>query len=179
MCVIIDKNYFGSVFDKESINHDDFEPIFRWISEGFGRIVYGGSKYKSELKQSTKYLNLFRYYDTARRTVKIPDEEVDEIEKIIYKELKEKIKPNISKHDFSKKFNDPHIVSIAIASKCRIVCTNDKGLSDFLKMSQFYPLGVDIPKIYRNKSNRDLIKHDNIAECCKPCVKLRRVKIPP
>lgn len=179
MCVIIDKNIFGSVFEKESKNHDDFEPIFRWISGGFGRIVYGGSKYKRELNQSTKYLRLFKRFNNARRIIKISDEKVDELEEKISKELEEKIKPNIPKHDFDENFNDPHIVSIAIISKCRIVCTNDGGLSDFLKMSQFYPQGVDIPKIYRNKSNRDLIKHDNIAEICKPSVKLQKVKIPP
>jgi len=176
VCVIIDKNTFGPVFEKESKNHDDFEPIYRWVSKGFGKIVYGGSKYKKELYQSRKYTRLFKRYNTARRIIKISDEEVDEIEKIISKELEEKIKPNISNHDFDENFNDPHIVSIAIVSKCRIVCTNDKGLSDFLKMSQFYPQGVDIPKIYRNKSNRNLLNHDNIAEICKPCEKLQKVK---
>lgn len=174
MCVIIDKNVFGDVFEKESKNHDAFEPICRWISEGFGRIVYGGSKYKSELNQSTKYLRLFKHYNDARRIIHISDEEVDETEKRISKELEEEM---ISKHDFENKFNDPHIVSIAIVSKCRIVCTNDKGLSDFLKMSRFYPQGADIPKIYRNKSNRDLIKDDNIAKACKPSEKLPKVKI--
>ena len=176
MCVIIDKNFFKSVFEKESENHDDFEPLYRWISEGDGRIVYGGSKYKEELNQSTKYLKIFKYFDTKRRVIKIPDEEVDEIQKIISKELDENIKPYISKHDFDENYNDPHIVSIVIASKCRIVCTNDGGLSDFLKMPQFYPEGVDIPKIYKHKSNKNLIKHDNIAECCKPCDKLQKVK---
>ena len=128
------------------------------------------------MNQSTKYLRLFKRYNTARRIIKISDEKVDEIEKKIYKELEEKIKPNISKHEFEEKFNDSHIVSIAIVSKCKIVCTNDGGLSDFLKMTQFYPQGADIPKIYRNKSNRNLIKHDNIAEICKPSVKLRKLK---
>lgn len=175
MCVIIDTNVFGDVFEKESKNHDDFEPICRWISEGFGRIVYGGSKYKSELKQAKKYLRLFKHYNDARRIIPLSDEEVDETEKRISKELEEEM---ISKHDFENKFNDPHIVSIAIVSKCRIVCTKDKGLSDFLKMSRFYPKGAEIPKIYRNKSNRYLIKDDNIAEVCKPSEQLRKVKIP-
>ena len=176
MCVIIDKNTFGSVFSKESENHDDFEPIYRWISEGFGKIVYGGSEYKRELNQSTTYLRIFRRFNDARRVVKISDEDVDETAKKISKELEEKIKPIISKHDFENKFNDPHIVSIAIVSKCGIVCTKDKGLSDFLKMSRFYPQGIAIPKIYRNKSNRNMLNDNNIAEICKPCVKLRKVK---
>ena len=178
MCVIIDTNVFGDVFEKESKNHDDFEPICRWISEGFGRIVYGGSKYKSELNQATKYLKLFKHYNDARRIIKLSDEEVDRIEKMISKELEEEINPIISKHDLENKFNDPHIVSIAIVSKCRIVCTKDKGLSHFLKMSRFYPQGAGIPKIYKNKSNRDLIKDDNIVEVCKPSEQLRKVKIP-
>ena len=91
MCVIIDTNVFGDVFEKESKNHDDFEPICRWISEGFGRIVYGGSKYKSELNQATKYLKLFKHYNDARRIIKLSDEKVDEIEKMISKELEEEM----------------------------------------------------------------------------------------
>ena len=176
MCVIIDKNAFGPVFRRESENHDDFEPIYKWITEGFGKIVYGGSKYKRELHESRKYMKIFKHFDTARRVIKIPDEDVDKIEKKISKTLEEEIKPKISKYDFDERFNDSHIVSIAIVSKCRIVCTKDGGLSDFLKMSQFYPKSVAIPKIYRNKSNKYLLNHDNIAEICKPCVKLQKVK---
>lgn len=176
MCVIIDKNTFGPVFEKESINHDDFEPIYKWVSEGFGRIVYGGTTYKKELKQSTKYMKLFKHYNDARRIIKISDEEVDEIEKQINTELEDKIRPTISDHDFKKKCNDAHIVSIAIVSKCKIVCTNDGGLSNLLRMSRFYPEGADVPKVYRHKSDRYLIKHDNIVKICKPCVKLKKVK---
>ena len=176
MCVIIDINVLGSVFRRESENHDDFEPIYRWISEGFGRIVYGGTKYKRELSKSRKYSRIFKHFNNARRVIKIPDEDVETIEKKISKELEEIIKPKISKHIFDERFNDPHIVSIAVVSKCKIVCTDDGGLSDFLKMSQFYPEGIALPKIYRNKSNRNLLNNNNIAEICKPCVKLRKVK---
>lgn len=176
MCVIIDKNTFEPVFRVESENHADFEPLYKWISEGFGKIVYGGSKYKEELRQSSRYLKIFKHFNTARRVIKISDEEVDKIEKKISKELEENIKPNISNYDFEKKFNDPHIISIVIVSKCRIVCTKDEGLSYFLKMSQFYPQGIAIPKIYRNKSNRNMLNNNNIAEICKPCIKVRKVK---
>lgn len=170
MCIIIDTNIFADVFAKESANHSDFEPVFNWISEGYGKIVYGGTKYRKELYQTKKYVTIFRLFSDARRVVHIPDDLVDEKENELRLKIPEK--------DLNDKFNDPHIVAIVIVSKCKIVCTFDKGLSDFLKMSQFYPKSVDIPKIYRNISNKDILNQDNIADCCRPCEKLKKVKVP-
>jgi predicted nucleic acid-binding protein len=168
MCIIIDTNVFADVFSKESANHSDFEPVLNWIRKGHGKIVYGGTKYKNELNQSKKYVTIFRLFSDARRVVPISNNLVDEKENELRLKIPEK--------DLITKFNDPHIVAIVIVSKCKIVCTLDIGLSELLKISN-YPEGVDIPLIYSNKSNRDILNHNNIAECCKPCEKLRQVKL--
>jgi predicted nucleic acid-binding protein len=168
MCIIIDTNVFADVFTKESANHINFEPVFIWVSEGLGKIVYGGTKYKKELLQAKKYVKIFRLFSDARRVVHIPDDLVDIKEKELRLKIPEK--------ELNDKFNDPHIVAIVIVSKCKIVCTLDIGLSEFLKISD-YPADVDMPLIYSNKSNRDMLNHDNIVECCKPCEKLKKVKV--
>ncbi len=52
MCIIIDANALPSVLKREP----ELCPVFNWINEGKGKIVYGGTKYKEELKkcQNTK-----------------------------------------------------------------------------------------------------------------------------
>lgn len=152
MCIIIDTNVFADVFIKDSANHSDFEPVFNWISEGYGKIVYGGTKYNKELLQAKKFVKIFGLFSEARRVVHIQDDLVDIKENELSSKIPEK--------DLNDKFNDPHIVAIVIVSKCKIVCTLDTGLSEFLKISDYYPEGVDIPLIYSNKSNRYMLNHN-------------------
>lgn len=45
MAIIIDANCLARVFDKTNIEHDEFVPVFDWIVNGKGKLIYGGSKY--------------------------------------------------------------------------------------------------------------------------------------
>lgn len=181
MCIIIDKDTFSPVFSKDSEKHYDFKPVLDWVTKGYGKIVYGGETYNNELKQAHKYTKIFRLLRDAGRAVNISDKEIDEMEDEIKKDLKlkleEHLKITVTDYDLTNVFNDTHIISIVIVSKCRIVCTHDNGLKKFLKIPNFYPDGVDIPKIYSHRVNRNLLNSDNIADACKPCLKLKKVNI--
>jgi hypothetical protein len=59
MCIIIDANTFAAIFDPINKGHIDFKPVYDWIVFGRGKIVYGGKKYKSEVKNVSKYFGLF------------------------------------------------------------------------------------------------------------------------
>lgn len=160
MCLIIDTNVFGSVFVKSSKHHEEFEPVYDWIVHGKGKVVYGGEKYVNEMVKA-RYLNLFTLLGKCRKVIKIPDETINKIQN----DLESKYKDS--------KFNDPHIVSIVIASKCRIVCTEDKESHQFIKDPSLYPQHIKPPKIYSKKAHKDLLNDENIAEICVPCMKTK------
>jgi predicted nucleic acid-binding protein len=157
MCIIIDTNSFASVFNQKSSDHDQFQPIKNWIYNGSGRIVYGGTKYLLELKQSGKYLKVFVELGNIRKATILDKEQVDKREF----DIKEK--------NTNSDFNDTHIVAIVIISGCRIVCTKDSRSYVFLKDKRFYPKNFKVPKIYRGKDNVHLISNNSIKSNCAIC----------
>ena len=74
MCIIIDTNALASVFDVDSSNHENFKPVYDWIFNNKGKVVYGGTKYKEELKNSYRYLKLFGQLSRIRKTIEIDDD---------------------------------------------------------------------------------------------------------
>ena len=163
MCVIIDTNVLTSVFLPTSQDHSEFEPVYNWIFNGKGKIVFGGSKYLKELHTHGRYyVNIFNTLQSQRKVYQIPTEEVDKTEAKLM-------------HNFpDTKINDHHLAAIVINSKCHIICTNDKESYNFLKDPSVYPNGINKPKIYRGISNADLIDDRHIVECCKPGEKLSK-----
>ncbi|KKG09987.1 type II toxin-antitoxin system VapC family toxin [Methanosarcina sp. 2.H.A.1B.4] len=162
MCIIIDTNVLSSVFSSKSQDHSEFEPVYNWIFNGRGKIVWGGTQYHDELVKNGKYVKLFIRLGKMRKVKKVPTEDVDKIQAKL-------------KQDFpDPKFNDRHLSSIVIASKCNIICTNDKESYPFLKNPSVYPRGISKPKIYRSIRNADLIDDHNIADFCKPLEKLSK-----
>lgn len=163
MCVIIDTNVLTSILLPTSQDHSKFEPVYKWIFDGKGKIVWGGSKYFGELnKHGRYYVKLFTLLQNNRKVHQIPTEKVDKTE--------EELKRNFP----DPKINDHHLASIVINSKCRIICTNDKESYPFLKNPSVYPSDVSRPKIYRSIRNANLIDDRHIVEFCKPSVKLSR-----
>lgn len=160
MCVIIDTNSFHCVFDKSSQEHKEFEPILKWIIDGKGKIVYGGTKYIEELKQTPKYLKIVGQLNRISKVVRLSTESVDNYQNNIEKQLKH------------KDFDDPHLVAIAYISKCRIICSNDKRAYPFLDKKLFYPNNSPRPKIYSSYRNANLLSEKHIADVCLPCIKL-------
>ena len=166
MCIVIDTNSFGSVFETTSKDHNEFESVYNWILYQNGKIVYGGSTYKKELEKTKKYVPIFRRLKDKRKAVELSDcKRVDEIEK----ELSKKVKDH--------KFNDPHIIAIVTISKCKIVCTKDKESEEFILNKELYPKGMKPPKIYKQKSNKNLLINNNIVDICRPSLKLNKDEI--
>lgn len=68
MCIILDINILSSVFSQAAMKHREFEPVLKWITEGHGRVVYGGTKYKKELGK-TPYLKIFSLLNIYNRAI--------------------------------------------------------------------------------------------------------------
>ena len=71
----------------------------------------------------------------------------------------------------------PNIVAIIIVSKCKIFCTKDGRSFKFIQNRALYPKGISPPKIYKQESNKNILKNYNIAEICKPNVFLNKLEI--
>lgn len=162
MCIIIDTNTFKSVFDQMSDDHKNFAPIFDWILNKKGKIVYGGTKYKSELKESYRFLKVFGQFARMRKVVEIDDHLIDAYQKEL--ELLEN----------HKDFDDPHLVAISYISKCRLICTNEKRALPYLSRKDFYPNNSPRPKIYTSSKNTNLLCDKYFADVCNPCIKLKK-----
>lgn len=159
MCVIIDANCFSSVFDKTDKKHHEFSDILRWITEGEGKIVYGGEKYKEELRKAYKYIRIFRLLKESKRAVEVCDRKVNAAQK-----QAESLKAH-------KDFDDPHLIAIASVSGCKIICTKEKRAIPFLKDPNLYPKGCTPPSLYTSSRNKDLLTAKYIADICKPCTR--------
>jgi len=153
MCIVIDTNTLGSVFDITSANHQEFKPVYDWIVEGAGKIVYGGTKYKTELG---KYLSIFSTLRAAKQAIYIPDNEVDASETVVVAAIKD------------DDFDDQHLVALLLVSKCKLICSLDKRAYKYFRNKVFFSPASKKPKIYSNKANAHLLSNRNIAEVCKP-----------
>lgn len=158
MCLIVDANCFGHVFNKQDKKHRGFAPVYDWLFTGHGGgLIYGGDKYKREVDfRGLKYRPLLVELEKKGRLVEVCGKCVNEIAT----ELKEAVK--------DKAFDDEHILALVIVSKCRIVCTDDKVAIPDLKRAKLYPDGVSPPRIYLSGRNADLCRNAaNIAEVCR------------
>jgi hypothetical protein len=161
MCIIIDTNSLGAVFDLKNKFHKNFEPVFSWIFNKKGKIVIAGTTYKNEIKRMAQYRGLILQLQKAGKVAeKWNHDEVDLIEK------------KVKALESDKKFNDAHIIAMVIVTKRRIICTADKESYEFLKDKKLYLGAIAIPRIYRGLSNKNLLckcnKIDAICDLCKP-----------
>jgi hypothetical protein len=155
MCLVIDVNVLCLVFGKKK--RAAFTPVREWIENGRGRMIYGGTKYNQELA-NWKMLPMLKELNTARRTVHIPNATVDEIARAL------KIKfPEAD-------FDDEHIAALVIASRCRVVCTNDKRAMPYLKCRELFAGydGVERPKIFTgDRRHGKMCCDDHIVAVCR------------
>lgn len=165
MCLILDTNVFGAFFDPNNEKHHEFIPVFNWVVYGKGKLVYGGTKYKSEMKAAKKYIRFFASLQRAGKIVLVRDSDVDQREA----ELK-RIEP-------SEDFDDPHLVAIVLASECKVICTNDKRALPYVKRKDFYKGKLKKPKIYQSTRNSSVLSDQNIASICMPCKKLNKEQL--
>jgi hypothetical protein len=155
MCLVIDTCCLAMVFQGDNRRHREFVPVLRWI-HGRGCMIYGGTKYNRELRAITDILGLVIELSKQRRTVQIPTATVDTIAAALKARFPERA------------FNDEHIVALVIASRCRVVCTDDTGAISYLRRTdvfQPYP-NVKRPSIYRGARNGRLCCDRYITDIC-------------
>lgn len=154
MCIVVDTCALPSVFEARSKDHLHYRPVLSWVVAGRGKVVYGGTKYRRELRRASKYHSLLAELKREGKVVEILDSDVDSHEKLLSRK--------------EPKFNDAHIAAIVIVSRCKLVCTNDTKAVPYLTMTSLYPRPVRRPKVYSYSERRTLLVDRHIAEVCRP-----------
>ena len=108
-----------------------------------------------ELARMTQYVRLINELDRAGKVVKLDNSSVDRIAA----ELKARIP--------DAQFNDEHIVAIAIVSRCKIICSDDKESYPYIRRADIYPKGMRRPRIYRSQAHGKMCCNQNIVAICK------------
>ena len=116
-------------------------------------MIYGGSKYLAELGEVRRILRLVGELHRKGRVQILSRTHVDELAG----EAKQIIP--------DEEFDDEHIVAIVIASRCRVVCTDDKDAMSYLKRRELYTkYELKRPKIYCEARNHDLCCSENVVQ---------------
>lgn len=163
MCLIVDTNCLSKVFKQSNKDHSSFAPVLAWILNGNGKLIIGGNTFKREiLGEISWFRGLLIQLTKAQKVVTIEDSKVDLLE--------EKIRNQIKDADF----DDPHIVALAVSSKTKIVCTQDKRSLPHLCNKDVFPKRQSPPAIYSSPKNQNLLCDSNICACCQPKVRLNK-----
>lgn len=157
MCIIVDTNLFHKFFNK---NNQDFSLVDEWMDEEHVPLVYGGTKYNSELRKAHKYLGIFEEYKKIRKAYHIIDNLVDLQERIVLQICPE-----------TNVFDDQHLVALVRVTKSRLVMTEDPGAERLLKNRRLYNRGIRRPKIYKRREHNNLLNRKNVVTidpniCC-------------
>ncbi len=155
MCIVIDTNTLASVFKRDSANHQEFKPVLDWIITGKGKIVFGGSKYISELKGN--YLSLFTQFKKAGKAINISSDIIDAEE------------ANVTNQISHPDFDDQHLVSLLKVSGCKLICSLDSRAYPYFRHQLFFNPAANRPRIYCSSGNASLLCDRHIADVCKPC----------
>lgn len=162
MPVIVDTNCFANVFCRSSAKHEDFKPVLTWIIEGKGLLIYGGSKYKCELKKANKYLKIFRLLREIGKAINKDDMAIDSFQSSIESELTE------------ESFNDVHLLAIAVVAKCRVICSEDIASIKFVTSKKYLPKGAIKPVYYTSSKNKNLLCDSYVDDSLKPLCKISK-----
>jgi hypothetical protein len=158
MCLVIDACCLSAVFDAGNKRHTRFAPVLDWITNRRGRMIYGGTKYNAELSKAGKFLALVTELSRQRRTIRIPDTTVDPIAAT----LKAKVG--------DPEFDDEHLAALVVASRCRVVCTDDNVAISYLKRADLFSdyAGLGRPSIYRgHRKHTKLCCDSNVVQICR------------
>lgn len=158
MCIVVDSNVLGAVFNKMSVNHYEFAPVLDWVVNGRGMVVYGGTKYLNEAGK--KYLDLFAELGRRGKAKNIDRTEVDGKEAWVTAKIQH------------ADFDDQHLIGLLIVSGCKLICSLDTRAYPFFTHSTFFSPADRRPKIYSSRRNADLLVDINIAEICRPAKKM-------
>ena len=151
MCIVIDANVWGCVFETNSALHNEYKPVYDWIVNGPGFVVYGGTQYNTELKKAKKYFGVFTELKKSLKAkivnTYIVDQEENRVKRLIN----------------SSSCDDTHLIAIFRASGCRLLCSNDRRADFYIKNKKYYYKRQKRPLIYRNSSHKSLLNSRNIV----------------
>jgi len=151
MCLVIDVCCIPKVFDSGNKHHPNYIPVFKWVFNGKGCMIYGGTKYATELSEIPRYVPIITELERAGRAIELPRDRVDAIADALKAKIAEAA------------FNDEHLIAIVIVSGCRVVATEDRGAISYLKRPEFYSCyGIKKPKIYKSVRNSNLCCDRNV-----------------
>jgi hypothetical protein len=115
-------------------------------------MIYGGTKYLTELSQVRKILPIVNELNRKGRVKVVATAEVDT--------LAEKIRQKVNE----SAFNDDHLVAIVIVSRCRVVCTEDEEAMPYLKRPDLYSdHDMHHPSIYNRSTHKHLCCDENLT----------------
>ena len=155
MCIVLDANVFPEFFDSKNPSYNSYTKLRKWIFDGKGKLIFGGTKYREEVGEIRTFIGILASLERAGKIVQLDDEEVD------------RIQLEVRAIEKSARFDDPHLVAIILCSKCRVICTNDKRAFPYLKDLRFFKRAADRPRIYSDDKNYQLINNNNIVCICK------------
>jgi len=165
MCIVIDTNVWSKIFpkpNKSNKEHFHYRIVYEWINDENKetKIVFGGSKYNSELFEGSKIrMQLKLRLKNSNKLFELNKELVDA------KELE--LQSTVTTME-----NDHHLLAIFILSGCQVFCSEDKNAINHIEDKRFYPESDTIPINY-NKHSSEALKtiflEENIAKICQPC----------
>lgn len=160
MCIVLDTNVVASVLNSTSANHQEFEPVLRWILHGKGKLVYGGSTYRREVFQRMpRYAGLIAELKKMGKCVVLAPDVVDAAER------------RVREAEPSPDLDDAHLIAIFDVSGCLLLCSDDVRADRFVKNRELY-VRHPPPRIYRLAEHAHLLCDDNLAACCRPAERL-------
>lgn len=151
MCVIIDTDLAAHVFAISC--PDDFKPLWRWILDGDGCIVYGG-RLAGELN------NIRRVREGTNRSLKqlsaagkarLQDRTAVSMEERRVVAMKD------SRGRRACKSNDCHVIALARLSGARVLCSADQTLHADFKNLMLVPSPKG--KIYQKAGHAGVLGH--------------------
>ena len=129
MCAIIDASVLTEIVG------DNRTPagigFLDWITNGEGKVIYGGSRQLAEYKKVSGFAELIEELDRQNLARQLDKSEVDSISDSLVKQ-----------HPLRSKQKDSNVLAIAILSGARMLFSNDKPLhEDFKNTSIISPKG--------------------------------------
>lgn len=143
--ILIDINVCHLIFkdNPEGIH----EYIFNSLISKKTRLVYGGTKYLSELSKLNKIAVLINLYKDRKEI------DIVLLNKADVDDCAERIKQSCQDSDF----DDEHLLAIVFKGKVSVVCSNDSRADKYIKNKSLYPEKITKPKICRELEHKSLL----------------------
>ena len=163
MCIVIDANVVARVFNQDNAEHQEFKPVKDWIYHGKGIVIYGGTKYIDEIGDN--FQELLVQLRSAGKAIHVSDKHIDTATEEANKAIKH------------RDFDDAHLVGLLQISECKLIASLDARAFPFFQHPKFFTPAKNRPKIYRGKSNYQLLTEANFCKICLPAKKTTKKQL--